>query len=105
MADMMTFNMASRFMNPLKAAADRLPLRVNGIDPIAAYIWMANTVTGGMAGKQLGISKEVLEKRMLVQHFMQHYALLINSLLVWRLVPDWTDADKLPEFCTQGIKC
>jgi hypothetical protein len=105
MADLMTFNMASRFMNPLKAAADRLPLRVNGLDPIAAYIWMANTMTGGMAGRQLGISKEVLEKRMLVQHFMQHYALLINSLLVWRLVPDWTDADKLPDFCTQGIKC
>jgi hypothetical protein len=105
MADMMTFNMASRVMNPLKAAADRLPLRVSGVDPIAAYIWMANTMTGGMAGKQLGISKEVLEKRMLVQHFMQHYALLINSLLVWRLVPDWTEADKLPEFCTQGIKC
>lgn len=105
MADMMTFNMASRVMNPLKAAADRLPLRVSGVDPIAAYIWMANTMTGGMAGKQLGISKEVLEKRMLVQHFMQHYAMLINSLLVWRLVPDWTEADKLPDFCTQGIKC
>jgi hypothetical protein len=105
MADLMTFNMASRFINPLKVAADRLPLRVSGIDPIAAYIWMANTVTGGMAGKQLGISKEVLEKRMLVQHFMQHYALLINSLLVWRQVADWTEADKLPEYCTQGIKC
>jgi hypothetical protein len=105
MADLMTFNLASRVMNPLKAAADRLPLRVSGIDPIAAYIWMANTVTGGMAGKQLGISKEVLEKRMLVQHFMQHYAMLINSLLVWRLVPDWTDTAGLPEFCRQGIKC
>lgn len=104
-ADLMTFNLASRVMNPLKAAADRLPLRVSGIDPIAAYIWMANTVTGGMAGKQLGISKEVLEKRMLVQHFMQHYAMLINSLLVWRLVPDWTDTAGLPEFCKQGIKC
>jgi hypothetical protein len=105
MADMMTFNMASRVMDPLKALTGRLPLRVSGVDPIAAYIWMANTMTGGLAGKQLGISKEVLEKRMLVQHFMQHYAMLINSLLVWRLIPDWTDRERLPEFCNQGVRC
>jgi hypothetical protein len=105
MADMMTFNMASRVMNPLKELTGRLPLRVSGIDPIAAYIWMANTMTGGLASKQLGISKEVLEKRMLVQHFMQHYAMLINSLLVWRLIPDWTDQERLPEFCNKGFRC
>ncbi|MEX1129032.1 MAG: hypothetical protein WEB50_10735 [Vicinamibacterales bacterium] len=105
MADMMTFNLASRLMNPFKAMAQRLPLRVSGVDPIASYIWMANTMTGGMAGRQLGISKEVLEKRMLVQHFMQHYAMLINSLLVWRMIPDWTDHERLPEFCDRGVRC
>jgi hypothetical protein len=103
MADMMTFNMASRVMAPMKAMADRLPLKITGVDPIAAYIWMANTVTGGMAERQLGISKTVLEKRMLVQHFMQHYEMLINSLLVWRTVPDWTDTDRLPEYCRTGV--
>lgn len=105
MADVMTFNFASRLMGPFKAMAGRLPLRVNGIDPIAAYIWMANTMTGGLAGKQLGIRMESLEKRMLVQHFMQHHAMLINSLLVWRLVPDWTAEDQLPEYCNKGIRC
>lgn len=102
-ADMMTFNMASRVMAPMKAIAQRLPLRITGVDPIAAYIWMANTLTGGMAGQRFGISKEVLEKRMLVQHFMQHYDMLINSLLVWRTVPDWTDPNRLPEYCRTGI--
>jgi hypothetical protein len=102
-ADMMTFNLASRFMAPMKAIADRLPLRVTGVDPIAVYIWMANTITGGMAAQRFGISKEVLEKRMLVQHFMQHYEMLINSLLVWRLVPDWTDEAQLPEYCRTGF--
>lgn len=42
---------------------------------------------------------------MLVQHFMQHYAILINSLLVWRMVPDWTDHERLREFCNQGVRC
>jgi hypothetical protein len=102
-ADLMTFGMASRVMAPMKAMAGRLPLKITGIDPIAAYIWMANTMTGGLAGRQYGISKTVLEKRMLVQHFMQHYEMLINSLLVWRTVPDWTDGDRLPDYCRTGV--
>jgi hypothetical protein len=103
LADILSFNMASRVMAPMKAIAQRLPLRVTGVDPFAAYIWMANTITGGMAAQRFGISKEVLEKRMLVQHFMQHYEMLINSLLVWRTVPDWTDEDRLPEYCRTGF--
>jgi len=99
----MTFNMASRVMGPMRSMAQRLPLRVNGIDPIAAYIWMANTMTGGMAEQRFGISKTVLEKRMLVQHFMQHYEMLINSLLVWRTIPDWTAHDRLRDFCRTGM--
>ncbi|HEX4567239.1 MAG TPA: hypothetical protein VH138_11445 [Vicinamibacterales bacterium] len=103
MADMMTFNMASRVMAPVKAVAQRLPLRITGVDPVAAYIWLANTMTGGMAERQFGISKTVLEKRMLVQHFMQLHEMLINSLLAWRTVPDWTDTDRLPDYCRTGI--
>jgi len=103
LADMMTFNMASKMMAPMRSMAQRLPLKVSGIDPIAAYIWMANTMTGGMAEQRFGISKTVLEKRMLVQHFMQHYEMLINSLLVWRTMPDWTAHDSLPDYCRTGI--
>jgi hypothetical protein len=103
LADLMTFNMASRFMSPVKALTDRLPLtRLSGVDPISGYIWMANALTGGLAEKRFGISKSVLEKRMLVQHFMQHYEMLINSLLVWRTVADWTDHDRLPDYCRNG---
>lgn len=105
LADIMTFNMASRLMAPMKTVAERLPMRVNGVDPISAYIWMANALTGGLAEKRFGISKSVLEKRMLVQHFMQHYEMLINSLLVWRTVPDWTDHDRLPAYCRPGMAC
>lgn len=105
LADMMTFGTASRVMSPVKEIADILPLRVSGLDPISTYIWMANTITGGMAGRRLGHSKTVLEKRMLVQHFMQHYEMLTSSLLVWRMVGDWTDEDRLPAFCREGVAC
>ena len=105
LADKLTFGVASRLMSPVKAVADRLPLRVNDIDPVAAYIWMANTMTGGLAARRLGISKSTLEKRVLVQHFTQHFEMLNSSLLAWRLVPDWTDRERLPAFCHEGVAC
>jgi hypothetical protein len=105
LADIMTFNMASKVMKPVQAMANRLPLRIEGLDPIAAYIWLANTMTGGMAARDFGISKLSLEKRMLVQHFVQHYEMLINSLLVWRAIPDWTDHEHMPPNCRQGTPC
>jgi hypothetical protein len=104
MADLMTMNMTSRVFAPVKALSERLPLRITGIDPVSAYITVANVATAGMAGSQLGISKEQLEKRMLVQHFMQHYNMLLQSLSVWRSISTWTQPDTLPEFCHRGIE-
>jgi hypothetical protein len=105
LADLMTFNMASRIMAPLKQMAERLPIRVTGVDPIGVYISVANVLTAGRAASELGHSMTVLEKRMLMQHFMQHYEMLINSLLAWRKVADWTDAASVPEYCRKGLAC
>ena len=102
LADKATFNMASGVISPLKHLADSLPLRVNGIDPFETYIWLANTLTGGRAGSQLDITKESLERRMMVQHFMQHYELLTNAADIWRQVDDWAAADALPAYCQTG---
>jgi hypothetical protein len=102
-ADRMTGNLASRVMSPLKALAERLPLRLSGVDPVSMYISAANALSGGLAASQLGISKTQLEKFMLMRHFIQHRQMLISSQLVWRMVPDWTDADALPEFCHRGL--
>ena len=101
-ADLLTAGLASRALSPVRAAADRLPLRLAGVDPIAAYIRVANAVTGGAAARRYGISKPVLEKRMLVQHYMQQSEMLIDALLVWRTVPDWTDHERLPDSCRDG---
>ena len=105
LADLVTLRMASWLMSPVLTMTDRLPLRANGVDPIAAYIWMANTMTGGMAEKHFGISKTVLEKRMLLQRFKQHHEMLHSSLQIWRMVPDWTAHDELPEYCRRGAAC
>jgi hypothetical protein len=98
LADLMTFGAASRVMSPVREIAGSLPLRVSGLDPISTYLWMANAITNGMAGRRLGHSKAVLEKQLLAQHFRQHHALLTSSLLVWRMVADWMDEARVPAF-------
>ena len=57
---------------------------VNTRNPIVAGIRLANLVTGGLAGRQFCISMEELQRRFLVQHFMQHYVTMVGSLLTWR---------------------
>jgi hypothetical protein len=102
-ADLMTGNLASRVFAPVKAVADRLPLRVPDVDPVSAYIAAANVATAGLASSQLGISKVQLEKRMLVQHFLQHHEMLMHALQVWRTFNNWCDPKGLPEYCHTGI--
>lgn len=102
-ANRLTFGAASRVMAPVKAMADRLPLRINGVDPIAVYIRLANALTGGVAEHRYGISKVTLEKKMLLQHFMQHHEMFMASLLAWHRVADWTDRHGLPDYCREGV--
>jgi hypothetical protein len=92
-------------MKPVMTAAERLPLRITGLDPISSYIWLLNTMTGGIAARDFGISKLSLERRMLVQHFVQHYEMLSHSLLAWRAIADWTDHERLPDHCRLGTRC
>ncbi|MEQ1727237.1 MAG: hypothetical protein ABL982_02560, partial [Vicinamibacterales bacterium] len=103
MADKLSFGTASRLFAPVKSMAERLPLRMNDVDPLISFISAANSLTGGLAGRRYGISKVTLEKRMLVQHFMQHHEMFTASLLAWRRVPDWTDRANLPANCGEGV--
>jgi hypothetical protein len=103
LADLMSLGLASRVFGPVKEALDRLPLRVSDFDPVTTYISLANLLSGGLAAERLGISKEQLEKEMLVQHFTEHYQMIVGSLLTWRQIPDWLDAAALPKRVVAGM--
>jgi len=75
---------------------------VPSFDPLLTYTWLANWLTGGAAAGHLCISREQLEKEMLVQHFMEHYNMITGSLLTWRQIPDWLDATTLPPWVIYG---
>lgn len=72
------------------------------IDPVYAYILAANALTGGQARDMMGISRDQLDKRFLLQHFIQHYQMLVGSLLTWRQIPNWLNAAALPKWVITG---
>ncbi|HEY8022168.1 MAG TPA: hypothetical protein VIH93_13770 [Thermoanaerobaculia bacterium] len=106
LADLMSLGMASRFLAPVQRAwAGGSAAGAEGPDPIFAWIAMVNLLTGGRAASDLCISRERLEKDMLIQHFTEHYTLISGSLATWRRVPDWRDRAALPERLERGEAC
>jgi hypothetical protein len=102
LADFLSLGMAAPILNPMRAALARLPLRLGTVDPVYGYIDFLNLLTNGQSRKKLCISKEQLNKKFLVQHFMQHYGTLAGALFTWRQIPDWLDSSKLPQWVVTG---
>jgi len=101
-ADLAFMGTASRLFSPMKYFLQTFTPSLGFFDPILTYVSAANLLTGGQAGQQLCISKEQLEKEMLIQHFMQHYDMIVGSLLTWRQIPDWLDTPNLPLWVRYG---
>jgi hypothetical protein len=74
-----------------------------GIDPVLAYIDLADLISGGYSRRELGITKCELERDFLEQHFDQHYEMITGSLSTWSQVRDWTDPATIPEWVKEGI--
>ncbi|MGH9363307.1 MAG: hypothetical protein ACRD2T_15460, partial [Thermoanaerobaculia bacterium] len=66
-ADLLTFGMSSRLLAPFQEVLNQLPWRPGDVDPVFAYIALANLLTGGAAASDLCISREQLDKQFLVQ--------------------------------------
>jgi hypothetical protein len=75
---------------------------MGGFDPVFSYISLVKALAGKQIADRFCISKEQLEKQMLIQHFMQHYDMIVNSLLTWRQIPDWFDLRVLPRWVVRG---
>lgn len=101
LADVLSMGLASRFFSPLRQAV-RPAGRPDGFDPLFTFIAMANLLSGGRAAQDLCISRERLEQDMLIQHFQQHYTLISGSLVTWRQVRDWRNAEEIPEWARTG---
>ena len=101
-ADFFSLGMASILLGPIKPLLARIPVAITGVDPVSLYISLANGFTSGEAADDLCISKEFLERAFLLQHYMQHYQMLVGSLLTWRRVADWLDRSSVPQWVIEG---
>jgi hypothetical protein len=100
-ADIFSLGLATRLFSPFKNLLDQAPLRVN-IDPVSAYIDLANLISGGSAARSLCISKETVERLSLLIHFQQHYQTLLGTLSTWRQF-DWLHPESLPPWVISGV--
>jgi hypothetical protein len=103
LADLMTFGLSSRIFAPLQGALAQLPFVGGAVDPVYAFIWLANALSGGQAAQQLCLSTDELDRQFLVKHFMQHYQTIAGALHTWRQIPDWLNSAALPEWVVRGV--
>jgi hypothetical protein len=61
-----------------------------------------NALSAGKAARDWRISREQIEKKLLMLHFRQHYRAISGSLRTWRQVADWTDESTMPEWTGEG---
>jgi hypothetical protein len=104
-ADAVTFRLTSRLLEPVGNALDQLPLPIKSaiVDPIFGSIALANLTTGGLAARELCISRVDVEKLFLFYQFTAIYTLILNSLFTWRQIPNRLDSEALPEWIVKGI--
>jgi hypothetical protein len=103
LADTLSLGMFSRVLGQSTGPSVPIPPGfADGFDPLTAFVSVANLFSGGWAARDLCISREQLEKEMLIQHFNQHYQLIVGSLLTWRQIPNWLDTSSLPDWVTSG---
>jgi hypothetical protein len=102
LADFLSLGIASPSLKSLRTAIARLPLRLGTFDPVYSYIELMKLLTDGLSEEKLCISKDQLDKRFLLQHFLQHYQTLAGALFTWRQIPDWLDSATLPRWVVTG---
>ena len=71
--------------------------------PILTMIDLLNCGSFGFAEKICCISREQIEKNMLLQHFLQNYEMISGAQNTWRRVKDWTDESQIPDWALSGI--
>ena len=103
MLDIMSGGYANALTAPLRTASERLP-GVGGFrfDPVFGFVALANLFTGGLATQEFCISREQLEKRLILQHFLKHYQAVAGSIQTWRQIRNWLDERSLPRWVVTG---
>lgn len=103
LADLGSFGLASQIFSPANKTIENISFPFGSFDPVTLYMSLADVLTDGISSEQLCISIETIEKQMLLQNFIQHYDLVVGSIVTWRQTQNWLDPVQLPEQAISGV--
>jgi hypothetical protein len=98
-ADLFTFGAASTLLAPVKRVLEGFE---PDIDPVYTSVRLLNLLTLGVAADDYCITKEQLFKLLMVLHFTDAFNMFTMTASHFRMVPDWTDTQSLPDWARYG---
>ena len=101
-AGLFTVGRAKPWLARLEQAIRRLPFGTASFGPVFPLISLLNWLSAGVAARDYCISKEGLEKILLMKHYDLYYTMLMGTLLTWRQVEDWSNPETVPAWVTEG---
>jgi hypothetical protein len=99
--DFASLRVLTKYIKPLTTAWDRWA-RPPIFDPVYAAIDGLNCLTRGKAARDWRISREQIQRNLLMLHFRQHYRAILGALRTWRQIADWTDESTMPRWALEG---
>lgn len=102
MAEFASLGLVSPISRRLRAAWDKVVRLDAAIDPVYVLVDGVNAITNGKAARDWSISREQLDKELLLLHFRQHYRAVLGSLRAWRQVQNWTQESEIPRWAAGG---
>ncbi len=102
MADLLSLGLLAPVLKPVREVSRRLPFSRLSLRPVFNFINLANLASGGLASRELCISKDQLLKIVMAMHFLDTYHFALGTLETWNQIADWTDDAALPRWIAEG---
>lgn len=101
-AEVLSVGTLKPVLDPIRSWVRRLPFGNASLRPVFNGIRLANFLSGGLAARELSISRKRLLELVVAIHFLDAYHFAIGSMETWNQIPDWTDTKNLPRWVIEG---
>lgn len=99
-ADVLSFNTASKVFAPLKTLLQSIEPPV---DPVYFSLDLINLLTLGIASEEFGLNRKTMFTSLMNLHFTDVYNMFNLAASHFAMVRDWTDTAALPDWATTGV--
>lgn len=97
LAEAASLGTLSPALNPIREALATSRLLPAG-DPMQMFMSYCDTLTGGVAARELCISRSQLYRDIMVAHFIALFQFILRTIPTWSQVPNWLDEQALPDW-------